>query len=74
MGLFRKRAEEPAAQPPAIAESLQRLVQTAGQPSLFAHSDLVKQVNCPACGAPLSFPVGSSGIECPYCHSGTHRL
>ncbi len=29
---------------------------------------------CQTCGAPLSFPVGSSGIECPYCHSATHRL
>jgi LSD1 subclass zinc finger protein len=32
------------------------------------------EVPCQTCGAPLSFPVGSSGIECPYCHSGTHRL
>jgi LSD1 subclass zinc finger protein len=85
MGLFRKR---PAAPPPAAAESLQQQIASAGQPSLFAHSDFVKQVTCPACGAPkrlpsktaclygapLSFPVGSSGIECPYCHSGTHRL
>jgi LSD1 subclass zinc finger protein len=29
---------------------------------------------CQTCGAPLSFPVGISRIECPYCHSGTHRL
>jgi LSD1 subclass zinc finger protein len=29
---------------------------------------------CQNCGAPLSFPVGASGIECPYCRTGTHRL
>jgi DNA-directed RNA polymerase subunit RPC12/RpoP len=29
---------------------------------------------CRTCGASLSFPVGSSLIDCPYCHSGTHRL
>jgi LSD1 subclass zinc finger protein len=29
---------------------------------------------CPNCGAPLSFPVGASGVECPYCHTGTHRV
>ena len=32
------------------------------------------EVPCQTCGAPLSFPVGVSGIECPYCHSGTHRI
>jgi hypothetical protein len=39
MGLFRKRA---AAPPPTVAESLQALVQAAGQPSPFAHSEFVK--------------------------------
>jgi LSD1 subclass zinc finger protein len=32
------------------------------------------EVPCQTCGAPLSFPVGVSRIECPYCKSGTHRL
>ena len=29
---------------------------------------------CQTCGAPLSFPVGVSRIECPYCQSETHRI
>ena len=29
---------------------------------------------CRNCGAPLSFPVGTSAIDCPYCHTGTHRV
>jgi len=29
---------------------------------------------CHTCGARLSFPVGVSGLECPYCHSATHRI
>ena len=32
------------------------------------------EIPCQTCGAPLSFPVGTSRIECPYCKSGTHRL
>jgi len=32
------------------------------------------QIPCRNCGAPLSFPVGASRIDCPYCQSGTHRL
>jgi LSD1 subclass zinc finger protein len=32
------------------------------------------EVPCRNCGAPLSFPVGLSAIECPYCHAGTHRV
>jgi len=32
------------------------------------------EVPCQTCGAPLSFPVGTSRIECPCCKSGTHRL
>jgi LSD1 subclass zinc finger protein len=137
MGLFKKRPAQQAPAAPTVAESLQKLVETSGRPSLFAHSEFVKQVDCPRCGArkrlpsktaylycdhcgslidydfrlansgtnagltntvfhqliapvqgdigggevpcqncgaPLSFPVGASGIECPYCHTGTHRL
>ena len=29
---------------------------------------------CQTCGAALSFPVGVSRIECPYCQSETHRI
>jgi LSD1 subclass zinc finger protein len=32
------------------------------------------EVPCQNCGAPLSFPVGVSAIDCPYCHTGTHRV
>ena len=32
------------------------------------------QMPCQTCGAPLSFPIGVSRIECPYCHSETHRI
>jgi LSD1 subclass zinc finger protein len=32
------------------------------------------EVPCQNCGARLSFPVGVSAIECPYCHTGTHRV
>jgi LSD1 subclass zinc finger protein len=32
------------------------------------------EVPCSNCGAPLSFPVGVAAIECPYCHTGTHRI
>jgi LSD1 subclass zinc finger protein len=28
---------------------------------------------CQNCGAPLSFPVGTTRLECPYCHTGTTR-
>jgi LSD1 subclass zinc finger protein len=32
------------------------------------------EVPCQNCGAPLSFPVGTSAITCPYCHANTHRV
>lgn len=32
------------------------------------------EVPCGTCGAPLSFPVGVSALECPYCHSATRRV
>jgi LSD1 subclass zinc finger protein len=31
------------------------------------------EVPCQNCGAPLSFPVRTSAIDCPYCHTTTHR-
>ncbi len=30
-------------------------------------------VPCQRCGAPLAFPVKTSAIDCPYCHTTTHR-
>ncbi len=32
------------------------------------------QVPCQQCGAPLSFPVGTATLDCPYCHTTTHRV
>jgi LSD1 subclass zinc finger protein len=32
------------------------------------------QTPCQNCGASLSFPVGVSRIECPYCQAETHRI
>ena len=53
MGLFKKRPAQQAAAAstaaPTVAESLEKLVETAGRPSLFAHSEFVKQVDCPRC-------------------------
>jgi DNA-directed RNA polymerase subunit RPC12/RpoP len=31
------------------------------------------EVPCQNCGAPASFPVRTSTIDCPYCHTATHR-
>ncbi len=47
----------------AVCESCGRKLDIAGG-----------QTPCQSCGAPLSFPVGISRIECPYCHSETHRI
>ena len=32
------------------------------------------EVPCQNCGAPLSFPVGLSALDCPYCHVHTNRV
>lgn len=53
--------------PPIIAGSLNTLVQTAGQPSLFAHSDFVKQVECARCGAPKRLPSRAAYLYCDHC-------
>src|SRR5215471_9360269 len=66
MGLFRKR---PATPPPTVAESLDALVHSAGQPSLFAHSEFVKQVTCSRCGAPKRLPSKTAYLYCDYCGS-----
>jgi hypothetical protein len=65
MSLFRKRPAAEAA--PTVAESLQGLVATAGRPSLFAPSDMVKQVTCPACGAPKRPPSKTAYLYCDHC-------
>ena len=64
MSLFRKRPATPA---PTVAESLQGLVQSAGQPSLFAHSEFVKQVTCSRCGAPKRLPSKTAYLYCDHC-------
>lgn len=69
MALFRKRPEQSATAPPTIAESLGMLVQSAGQPSLFAHSEFVKQVDCPRCGAPKRLPSKTAYLYCDHCGS-----
>src|SRR5262249_29139456 len=61
-------APAPAAAPPAtVAESLDTLVHSAGQPSLFAHSEFVKQVTCPRCGAPKRLPSKTAYLYCDHC-------
>jgi hypothetical protein len=70
--LFRRRAAEPPerpGQPPTIAESLTRLVETAGRPSLFAPSAFVKRVDCPQCGAPKQLPSMTAYLYCDHCGS-----
>jgi hypothetical protein len=67
MGLLRKRAAEQAAAPPTAAESLQQLVTTSGRPSLFAHTEFVKQVECSRCGAPKRLPSRTAYLYCDHC-------
>ena len=66
MGLFRKRPA-PGRRTPTAAESLQQQITSAGQPSLFAHSDFVKQVACQACGAPKRLPWKTAYLYCDHC-------
>jgi LSD1 subclass zinc finger protein len=67
MSLFKRRPAQQAAAPPTVAESVQRLVETAGRPSLFAHSEFVKQVDCPRCGAPKRLPSKTAYLYCDHC-------
>ncbi|MFI5960490.1 hypothetical protein [Cryptosporangium sp. NPDC051539] len=83
MARFRLRAAPPpqpagAAQPQptgaappqgGIGESLTRLAQTAGRPSLFAPSAFVKRVDCPQCGAPKQLPSTTAYLYCDHCGS-----
>ena len=69
MGLFKKRSAQPAPAAPTIAESLEGLIETAGQPSLFAHSEFVKQVDCPRCGALKQLPSKTAYLYCDHCGS-----
>jgi len=66
MGLFRKRPSSPAAAP-TVAESLDALVHSAGQSSLFAHSEFVKQVTCSRCGAQKRLPSKTAYLYCDHC-------
>jgi LSD1 subclass zinc finger protein len=71
MSLFGKKPAQqekaPAPEPATIAESLQQVVQSAGKPSLFAHSEFVKQVDCPRCGAPKRLPSTTAYLYCDHC-------
>jgi LSD1 subclass zinc finger protein len=70
MELFGKRQAQSGtatAAAPTIAESLARVVETAGQQSLFAHSDVVKAVNCVRCGAPKRLPSRTAYLYCDHC-------
>jgi hypothetical protein len=65
---FRRRAAPvPAPVPPTVAESVQHLVSTAGHPSLFAHSEFVKKVSCPRCGARKQLPSRTAYLYCDHC-------
>ena len=67
MGLFGKKPDQPASAPSTIAESIDQLVQSAGKPSLCAHAEFVKQVDCPACGAPKRLPSKTAYLYCDHC-------
>jgi DNA-directed RNA polymerase subunit RPC12/RpoP len=73
MGLLRKLiAPQPAAQsaPPATAaENLQQVIATAGQASLFAHTEFVKKVECSRCGAAKRLPSKTAYLYCDHCGS-----
>jgi LSD1 subclass zinc finger protein len=69
MSLFKRRAAPQVAAAPTVAESLQKLVETSGRPSLFAHSEFVKQVDCPRCGAPKRLPSKTAYLYCDHCGS-----
>jgi LSD1 subclass zinc finger protein len=69
MSLFKRRAAPQAVAAPTVAESLQKLVETSGRPSLFAHSEFVKQVDCPRCGAPKRLPSKTAYLYCDHCGS-----
>ena len=69
MALFRKRPAQPALPAPTVAEQLEKLVESLGRPSLFAHSEFVKQVDCPRCGAPKRLPSKTAYLYCDHCGS-----
>jgi LSD1 subclass zinc finger protein len=74
MSLFKKRPPAPvgagaAAGSAALtpAQAIQQAIQKTGQPSLFAHSEFVKQVSCARCGAPKQLPSRTAYLYCDYC-------
>jgi hypothetical protein len=60
-----KRRSAPV--PTTIAQSLQHQVSTDGGPSLFAHSEFVKKVNCSRCGARKQLPSRTAYLYCDRC-------
>jgi LSD1 subclass zinc finger protein len=68
MSLLRKRQDPPHQEArPTIAEALVDQARSAGSPSLFAHSDFVKQVDCPRCGATKQLPSATAYVYCDHC-------
>jgi len=71
MGLLRKitptQQTSPPASPPTAAENLQQLITTAGKPSLFAYTEMVKKVDCSRCGAPKRLPSKTAYLYCDHC-------
>lgn len=74
MGLFKKIpvqrvSEQDLPQQAAFRGSLENLIAVAGQQSLYAHSDFVKQVDCPRCGARKRLPSKTAYLYCDHCGS-----
>jgi DNA-directed RNA polymerase subunit RPC12/RpoP len=55
-------------QAPDLGAEIQRQLQHA-QPGVFAHSDYVKQVGCPQCGAAKRLPSKTAYLYCDHCGS-----
>jgi LSD1 subclass zinc finger protein len=66
VSLFKRKPEEASAPPPTYAQQLAQLADTAG-PSVHAHSDFVKKVDCSQCGGTKRLPSVTSYLYCDYC-------
>lgn len=65
--MFARRGDQRLAAPATVAESVASLIQAAGQPALFAHSEFVKEANCMRCGAPKRPPAETAYLCCDNC-------
>src|SRR5258706_15765344 len=71
MNFFKKRgkAEAAGSPPPAgVSAGLPRAGDVLPA-SLKAHSQFIKRVSCPRCGAPKSLPSATAYLYCDYCGS-----